>query len=192
MLETTIDIEAQKKEFLDLCHNNIHREGLDALLGYLEKSDFFTAPASTRFHGAYAGGLAQHSLDVYHYALRAKDLYDGEINLEHLTVAALFHDLCKVNFYKVEMRNKKINGQWQEVPAYTVEEKFAYGGHGSKSVFLIERYMRLELEEAVAINCHMGFSDVQNTLSISEAYSRCPLAWIIHVADEAATYLLSR
>lgn len=189
-----MDIEKQKQEFLSLCRENIHRPGLEDLLEWLQKSDFFRAPASTHFHGAYEGGLCEHSFDVYECAKKVCAGYDLEFDNESLLIAALFHDLCKVNFYKIEMRNRKIDGRWQEVPSYTVEEKYAFGGHGSKSVFLIQQFMKLETAEAAAINCHMGFSDVapNNTAVISRAYSAFPLAWVIHVADEAATYLLKR
>ena len=190
-----LDLNAQKERFLSLCRENIHRDGLEDLLGWMEKSDFFTAPASTRYHGAYEGGLCQHSLDVYDYAKRVAPLYDGEISEESLTVAALFHDVCKVNFYKKDKKNQKVNGTWVEVPVYTIDERFAFGGHGSKSVYIVQYYMKeLKQEEAVAINCHMGFADgsAATVRDVSAAYSRYPLAWVIHVADEAATYLLQR
>ena len=55
-----------KEQFLDIYKTNITRDGADKLLDFLEnKSDFFTAPASTRFHGACEGGLLRHSLNVY-------------------------------------------------------------------------------------------------------------------------------
>ena len=113
---------------------------------------------------------------------------------ESLAVAALFHDVCKVNLYKVDKRNQKIDGVWREVPVYVIEEKFHFGGHGSKSVFLVQQFMKLTTEEAAAINCHMGFSDGSATTvrDVSSAYQQFPLAWLTHVADEAATFLLDR
>ena len=62
---TKEQLEQQREEFLTLCRNNIHRDGLEDLLSWLQKSDFFTAPASTKYHGAYEGGLCEHSMDVY-------------------------------------------------------------------------------------------------------------------------------
>ena len=150
------DLEKQKQEFLTLCRENIKRDGLEDLLGWLQKSDFFTAPASTRYHGAYEGGLCEHSLDVYHMAKKAIAGYELELTEESVVVATLFHDLCKVNFYKKDVRNQKINGTWQEVPCYTIEEKYCFGGHGSKSVYLVQQFMKLKTDEAAAINCHMG------------------------------------
>jgi len=189
-----LNLESQKQEFLTVCRAGIQREGLEDLLDWLIRADFFTAPASTRYHGAYAGGLCEHSLDVYRYARKLSFLSPAEIKEESLCIAALFHDVCKVNLYKVDRRNQKINGEWQEVPFYTIEEKFHFGGHGSKSVFLVQQFMKLTTEEAAAINCHMGFSDgsAATVRDVSNAYQQFPLAWITHVADEAATFLLER
>ena len=109
----------------------------------LDEIGFFTAPASSKYHGAYEGGLCEHSLDVYHMAKKAIAGYELELTEESVVVATLFHDLCKVNFYKKDVRNQKINGTWQEVPCYTIEEKYCFGGHGSKSVFLVQQFMKL-------------------------------------------------
>ena len=107
-----LNIEAQKKEFLTVCRAEISREGLEDLLGWLEKADFYTAPASTKYHGGYAGGLCQHAIDVYRYAKRLTFLMPKAPSDESVAIAALFHDLCKVNLYKTEKRNQKINGEW--------------------------------------------------------------------------------
>lgn len=188
-----LNIDQQKQLFFNLCRSTIHREGLDNLLQWLEEEDFFFAPASTKYHGAYAGGLCQHSMDVFQYAKKIAPLCELPLDEENLAVAALFHDLCKVDFYQVDYRNQKIDGVWQQVPYYSINERFVYGGHGSKSVFLVERFMPLTPEEAIAINCHMGFSEGGNSvLNVGHAYETCPLAWVIHVADEAAAYLLER
>ena len=110
-----------------------------------------------------------------------------------IAIAALLHDLCKVNFYKKDVRNQKINGTWQEVPCYTIEEKYCFGGHGSKSVYLVQQFMKLKTDEAAAINCHMGATSGGDSVrDTSNAYAAFLLAWVTHVADEAATYLLKR
>lgn len=191
-----LNCELQQQEFEALVREKISRAGIEKLMDWLKKSDFFTAPASTRYHGAYAGGLCQHSMDVYNYALRVQTLYDGEtpIDPESVAIASLFHDVCKVNFYVETLRNQKVDGKWVQVPSYTIEEKFPFGGHGSKSVFILQQFLKLKPEEAVAVNCHMGYSEGQSTatLSLSNAYLKYPLAWMIHAADEAASYLLER
>ena len=182
------DINKEKERFLSLCEN-IKREGISDLITWLVHSDFFTAPASTRYHGACEGGLLLHSLNVYDQAKKLLSLYSGiSVSEESVIIAALFHDVCKVNFYATEKRNRKNDqGVWESYDAYTIKEKFPFGGHGSKSVFLVQNFIRLTPEEAVAINCHMGAWDGNTT--VGESYAKYPLAWIIHVADEAATYM---
>ena len=114
--------------------------------------------------------------------------------LDTFAICALLHDLCKANYYKAGTRNVKndVTGQWEKVPSYSVEDLFPYG-HGEKSVFLIERFMKLKIEEAVAIRWHMGgFDDAARggCFAISEAYDKYPLAVKLHIADLEATYLM--
>lgn len=179
-----------KELFLDICNKNIHRPGIDKLLSWLEKGDFYTAPASSRFHLSEPGGLLTHSINVYNEMKRLCNTY-AEFTCpseESIAIMALFHDLCKVNMYKPDTRNVKIDGVWTAVPTYTIEEKFPFGGHGSKSVFIIQQFMVLTAEEAQAINCHMGLSEHER--SISQVYERNVPAWLLHAADEAATFII--
>lgn len=180
--------DTNKNRFLSLCEN-IKREGIADLLAWLEVSDFYQAPASTRFHGSHEGGLLEHSLNVYDQTKKLLSLYtDISVSEESILIASLFHDLCKVNFYATEKRNRKNEfGVWESYDSYTVKEKFPFGGHGSKSVFLVQTFMRLTPEEAVAINCHMASWDGND--KVGEAFAKYPFAWVLHVADEAATYL---
>lgn len=183
-----------REEFLALFRQQVNRPGADKLLDWLDTTDFFRAPASSRFHCACEGGLVQHSLNVYH-ALVDHFYTEGE-SLESYTICALLHDLCKANFYKVSTRNVKndATGQWEKVPFYQVEDAFPYG-HGEKSVFLIERFMKLRTAEAVAIRWHMGgFDDAARggSFAISAAYDAYPLAVKLHIADLEATYLYEK
>lgn len=184
--------EIMKERFIQICTEKIKRPGIERLLGWLEKSDFYEAPASTRFHGSYAGGLLQHSLNVYDEMNRLLGVYpEIKASEETIAIVTLFHDLCKVNVYKTEQRNRKNEeGLWEKYDTYTFDEKFCFGGHGSKSMYLAQNFINLTPEEAVAINCHMGFSDVQNITSVSNAFESYPLAWLLHVADCSATYIL--
>ena len=180
-----------KEKFLNIFRNQITRRGADKLLEWMESTDFFTAPASTRFHAAYEGGLLEHSLNVYEVLISKH--YDPEKDdLESFTIASLLHDICKAGFYTTEYRNRKNDrGEWEKVPVYAIDDKFPYG-HGEKSVFLIERFMRLKNEEAVAIRWHMGgFDDTARagSFAIAHAYERYPLAVKLHLADLEATYL---
>lgn len=184
-----------KKEFLAVARENIHREGIENLLDYLEKTDFFTAPASTKFHCDYEGGLAEHSLNVYNRL--HENIYNeyGDfetISEETIAICGLFHDLCKIEYYAVSSRNVKEEGQWVSKPFYTVDEKLPYG-HGEKSVYIINGFIRLTREEAIAINWHMGGFDARvggsTGFALSEAYRRYPLALWLHVSDIVATYI---
>lgn len=180
-----------KSEFEKAVKANITRDGIEDLMDWLEQSDFYTAPASTRYHGAFEGGLVMHSLNVYCQLRRLCEFYDVEASDESIAIVALFHDLCKVGFYKIEMRWKKDeNDKWVQYETYKHDEDFAYGGHGSKSVYLVQSFMKLAPYEAAAINCHMGQFDATVYSNPSEVYAKNPLAWLLHVADEAATYLL--
>jgi len=182
---------SNKERFIELYQQNIHRAGADKLLAWMETTDFFTAPASTRFHSAYEGGLLDHSLHVFDVMMARH--YDPQTDdLESVTLITLLHDLCKAGFYAVEMRNRKNeHGKWESVPFYVIDDKFPYG-HGEKSVFLIERFLRLKNEEAVAIRWHMGgFDDSAKagSFSIALAFEKYPLAVKLHLSDLEATYL---
>lgn len=186
-----------KDTFLQIYQSKIHREGADKFLEYLtEKSDFFTAPASTRYHGAYEGGLAQHSVNVYE-CLRAymdrervKDLYHMNYSEETIALVSLLHDVCKIGCYNTSTRNvKDENGVWQKVPFYQFDDPMPYG-HGEKSVYILSGFMRLSREEAFAIRYHMGFSGNEDKGSVGKAFEQFPLAFALSVADMEATYFL--
>ena len=184
-----------KEEFIRIFKEQVTRPGADRLLSWLEKTDFFTAPASTRFHCACQQGLVRHSLSVYQ-VLMEKHFTEGEDNPESFAICALLHDLCKAQFYKVSTRNVKNDqtGQWEKVPFYQVEDVFPYG-HGEKSVFLIERFMRLKTAEAMAIRWHMGGFDESvkgGSFAMSGAFRAYPLAVKMHLADLESTYIRER
>ena len=185
----------RKERFISVFKEKIHREGADKLLAYLESSDFFTAPASTRYHGAYFGGLLEHSLNVYDCLCdylarpRVKELYGLEFPEESVAIAALLHDLCKVDFYVESTRNVKEDGVWKTVPYYTIDDKLPYG-HGEKSVYIISGFMRLTREEAFAIRYHMGFSGEENVNTVGSAFSKFPLAVALFTADMEASYFV--
>ena len=181
-----------KEEFIAIFTENIKREGARELLAWLETTDFFTAPASTKFHCACEGGLVQHSLSVYH-TLMERYFEEGTDNPESFAIAALLHDLCKANFYKVSTRNVKNEetGSWEKVPYYAVEDQFPYG-HGEKSVYVVNGFVRLTREEAMAIRWHMGFSGTEDSRLVGRAFAKYPLAFALSVADMEATYFLEK
>ncbi len=181
-----------KEEFMRIFQEKIQREGSQKLLDWMQTTDFFTAPASTRFHGACEGGLVLHSVNVYQVMME-KHFEEGKDQPESFAICALLHDLCKAQFYKVSSRNVKNEetGAWEKKPYYTVEDAFPFG-HGEKSVFLIERFMRLKPAEAIAIRWHMGGFDEAakgGSFAISNAWEKYPLAVKLHLADLESTYL---
>lgn len=190
-----VDLENLKREFIGIYRENILRQGSAELLKWILNTDFFIAPASTKFHCACEGGLVKHSLNVYK-VLTSRHFDSENDNLESFTICSLLHDLCKVQFYKVSTRNVKneMTGIWEKQPFYQVDDAFPYG-HGEKSVFLIERFMRLKTSEAMAIRWHMGgFDDSvkSGNFSMSLAFDKFPLAVKMHIADLEATYLMER
>lgn len=186
-----------KERFIELLRST-EREGIEDLIEWLETTDFYVAPASTKFHGNYKGGLLEHSLNVYD---TLKDEVSNimakteKINIEQdsIILVALLHDLCKVNLYKVEYRNTKNEyGQWVKVPYYAIEDNEPYG-HGEKSVMLALEFIKLTKEEMYSIRWHMGFTEGKEQYNyISSTYNKYELAVLTHVADLKASYLLER
>lgn len=173
--------------FWEIYDSYIERDGSKELKEWLLTTDIETAPASTRFHEVYPGGLMEHSVNVFNELIRLLKAYpELRITAETAAIVALLHDVCKLNCYKVEYRNRKNEyGQWEKYPAYKFDEDFAYGGHGSKSVYLIQKFMPLTDAEAVAINCHMGVEN--GNWTVNDAFRAYPLAFLVHTADMAST-----
>ena len=192
------NINELKDKFVEIYRENITRPGSDKLLNFLlsESSDFFVAPASTRYHGAYEGGLCEHSIHVYECLKdyrernRVKDEYGLDYPDESIAIVSLLHDICKVNLYRVSYRNaKNEDGVWEKVPYFEYHDTLPYG-HGEKSVYIVSSYMRLTREEAMAIRWHMGFSGEENTNTIGKALEMYPLALAVHIADMESTFYI--
>lgn len=195
-----IDINANKKEFVDIYKKYIKREGSEQLLQWIEGTDFFTAPASSTYHLAEDGGLCQHSLNVFkrlneilknEYGDNYAELFNG---METIAIVSLLHDLCKADYYVKEMRNTKDDkGNWIQIPYYKVQERFHFG-HGAKSVYIIQNFMQLDLDEASAIRYHMGGMEIPNTVepNVTAVYNDYPLALYTHLADMYASYVDER
>lgn len=186
-----------KERFIEIYNKYIKREGADKLLDFLQKSDFFEAPASARFHCSHEGGLCEHSLNVYDALVgylsspRAKDSYGFSYTDESIAIVSLLHDLCKIGVYKKSYRNvKDESGKWNKVETYEYDDQLPYG-HGEKSVYIITGFMRLTREEAFAIRFHMGYSsETEDARNVSKAFEMFPLAFAVSVADSEATYFI--
>ncbi|ONI45376.1 hypothetical protein AN641_00685 [Candidatus Epulonipiscioides gigas] len=189
-------MQENKELILELFDNNIKRTGADKLKDWLINSDFFTAPASTRFHLSCEGGLAQHSLNVYNRLIKEiKSEYESVENspylLESLVIVGLLHDVCKVDFYEVEMRNvkNKLTNKWEQEPFYKINDKLPIE-HSSKSQYIIRSFIELTRDESIAIMSHMGAFDSAvkgGSFTIVEALKKFELALLLHIADLKAT-----
>lgn len=182
-----------KDQFINLLRQT-NREGIENLIAFLEKTDFFTAPASTRFHGCYEKGLLEHSLKVYEILKEKVKTSSIEIDVKEdsLIIIALLHDICKANYYKVDYRNaKNALGEWEKVPYYTVDDTIPYG-HGDKSVMMLTEYMKLTGEEKYCIRWHMGCTEPKEQYNtLGQAFKKYPLALVLHEADLEATYFFN-
>lgn len=185
-----------KEKYLTLLRST-KREGMENLINYLEtKSDFFTAPASTKYHGAYEGGLLEHSLDAYDHMMKLAQIYQlSDVSQSSIIITALLHDICKVNFYKIDYRNKKNEkGVWEKISYYKIDDTVPLG-HGEKSVIMLQQFIALTIDEIMAIRWHMGsFSgnDYTTTQSLSKAMEEYKIVTLLHMADLAAGYLDNR
>lgn len=187
-----------RDRFINIFKTKIKRDGADKLLEFLMSSDFFSAPASARYHSAYEGGLLDHSLNVYDclcaYLNRdyAKEKFKLNYSEETIAIVSLLHDVCKVNVYKPGYRNvKNEQGKWEQVPTFEFDDKLPYG-HGEKSVYMITPFMKLTREEAFAIRYHMGFSNVDDQRNVGKAFEMFPLAFALSTADMEATYYIEK
>jgi hypothetical protein len=187
------------KRFKKIVTENIERDGIDNLMEWVEhETDFFTAPASTRYHGSYEGGLVEHSLNVYDRLVWEMENTVGagwqEIySPESIAIIALFHDLCKIDRYVItEKWRKDENGDWEAYEAYEYNKEKAEMGHGAQSVFYLQKFIQLTELEAQAIFWHMGVYDISPYATLaacSETFKWNPLAFLTHRADMAATYV---
>ena len=203
-------IEQNKEAFIYLFKSYLtDRQGSVALLDWLLSTTFFTDPASSKYHEAYPGGLCEHTLKVYDNIFDiANIMTNGEFQSQSLTIVSLFHDICKIGCYKKSFRNVKTydkeevekatkwqikndalgNFIWKSEESYIFEDDFPMG-HGEKSVYLVERFMKLTDDEALAIRWHMGAWEDGDKRPLSSAFERCKLAVLLHMADTSATYL---
>ena len=184
-----------KEEFIEIYKTYIKRSGSQEFLDFLlsTQSDFFIAPASTRFHGAHKGGLVEHSVNEFHCLKdylsrnRVQNVYGMEYDDETIAIVSLLHDVCKINVYKESIRNKKVDGQWVQVPYFEFDDKMPYG-HGEKSVYMITSFMKLSREEAFAIRYHMGFANGDSVNNVGYSFEHFPLSFALSTADMEATY----
>lgn len=194
-----------KDEFVALLHST-EREDIDFVIEDIEKLGFFQAPASTRFHLNYDGGLCEHSLNVCKVALRLREQMiemkpdiESYLPKDSVIIASLLHDVCKADIYKPCVKKQKNNfGVWEDIPGYDVDYSNFPLGHGEKSVIVILRCgFDLTDDEIMAIRWHMNawdlpFQSPELKNSINTARDKCPLCALIQTADTLASNILER
>ena len=190
-------IVANGEKFIRLLNENVISVPVQPIIDALKKTDFFDAPASAKYHGAFPGGLCEHSLIVYDSMLALSSISgesaDTGVSLEDITIVALLHDICKVNFYIQEDRRVQNpeTKQWRTVKAYGYAERPFELGHGSGSVISIQRYLPLTHRQQEAIMWHMGAFDASgSSTNLSAIYSRNHLAALLHLADSHASWIV--
>jgi len=195
-MESIPNLNQVQKKFETTISQNIKRNGIDNLLDSLKnKTDFFRAPCSTKYHLNVIGGLVLHSLNVLDCLIALDKQYNLNLNSESMIVVALFHDLCKSNYYTIDFRNVKENNKWIRKEIWIVDDKFP-AGHGEKSCFVIQYYMQLKPEELLAIRWHMGAfeagipNNYTSTQSFNKAGSYSKLVHALQIADQTATSFL--
>lgn len=178
----------------------IGRDGARKLLHYMEENGFFAAPASRGHHGAFQGGLAAHSVNVFRrlsWLAEHENTKNGgnipEYSVETLAICALLHDLCKMDAYRRKYRGEADGKKWESGP-YEATGNFTIG-HGEKSVIIILRFMELTEEEMLAIRWHMGAYDFYargGGYDLNNAFRQSKLAVMLHLADMMATHFDER
>lgn len=181
----------------------VQRPGMDKLLEYIRGSDFYRAPASTKYHLACPGGLLQHSLNVLdalrgllqwnnienHWENHAACKIVDTIPDDSVIMMALLHDICKTYFYTTSTRNQKNErtGQWEKVPFYTVNDMMPLG-HGAKSAMIVKQYTTLTSQETYAIWHHMGFNgNYENDTAVGKSIEMYPAVLALQTADMMAS-----
>lgn len=185
-----------------------NREGIENLIEFIRKSDFYTAPASTRYHSCHEGGLLEHTLNVYDRLVSKfnDELWKDKVDVgsDSLIITALLHDITKANYYAQEPKNKKVYSEhgkksdsvgrydWETVIGYTTNDKCPLG-HSEKSVIILTNYIKLKPNELFGIRWHMGFSEPkENWGYLSEAIKKYPFIIAVYEADLESTYLLEK
>jgi len=164
------------------------RTGIEDLVSWLDTTDFFEAPASSKpeYHGCMKGGLAQHSLNVYDAFEQKAKQFELDVSPQERIIASLCHDLCKVNFYKPNVLKK---GKLSDAKPYVIEDSFPFG-HGEKSVYFASKKIELTQKEILLIRWHMGPFDPQWEMYEKKIAELCPAIHAFHNADyEASKYL---
>ena len=184
-----------REKFMELMRKT-ERAGVEDMLKWLDTTDFYSAPASTRYHGSYPGGLVQHTLNVAYELKQLADFYEVKIPKDSILICALGHDFCKINTYRETIVNvppqRTKSGKWEQQQGYKKDEYLKLG-HGAKSLSTLQDFITLKDYEKEAIYWHMGAFDLgqyNNINDLSKTFEENPLAFLLHIADMCVTYII--
>ena len=194
-------LKEQKVNMFEFLLSSTGRDGVDKVIDFVKRTDFYYAPASSKYHSNYQGGLLDHSLIVYSLANKYRAVIVGEkpdlagkIKDESIIISSLLHDICKACFYvQTEKWKKDSSSNWIQYPGYEVNDTFPIG-HGEKSVIMLQNIgLTLYPDEMLAIRYHMGMYDDANC-SLKQAQftavQMTPLVPIIQMADFTASSMM--
>lgn len=178
------EIRLNKESILELL-GSVDRSGIESLIDWYTRSDFFEAPASTRFHGNFRGGLAAHSLGVYRVFDKKLNEYGINMKTDSRIISALGHDSCKIDFY---FPNFLSNGKRSPDKPYKVNDLFPFG-HGEKSAYLLQKHINLTPQEALVVRWHMGSFDSGYEFVQDNLEKIHPEIVLFHHADKEVSLL---
>lgn len=191
-----LDMEKNKERYLKLLEEVLYEEEFNNLKDWLDTGDFFSAPASTKYHLHGEGGLCQHSLNVYDCLSKKVKEWGLEYPESTIRIVSLMHDFCKINVYVKSTRRvppeRSGTGNWETEDVWIKDDAY-HLGHASKSVYLIQQFIPLNMLEIEAIHSHMGSTDLStmfNSFDLNSIFSVNPLAICLHLADMESSYLM--
>lgn len=181
---------------------NTKRDNIDNLIEYINATDFFNAPASTKYHSNFEGGLCLHSLLVSDLLHEKKMRFQYDIPDSSIDIIALLHDLCKADVYRKTFKNVIVGEEikygkpfkkWDQVEQWNFEDNLPFG-HGTKSVILIQNFIKLSKLETACIIHHMGKPEggFQETSAYNKAIELFPFLILMHTADYEASIFLEQ
>lgn len=185
-----------KSELTDFCKMMTLPNGTPLIpvdmLDWLVSKGFFTAPASTKYHGAHEGGLFQHSAAVMKSLVGLTESCHLEWQNERSPyIVGMFHDLCKIDQYRNTSYGLTLDGQPLHNPCeWEYNSHTLLKGHGEKSVMLLSQFYTLTEEEILCIRYHMGaFTPKEEWNDYTGAIHAYPNVLWTHQADMLASHV---
>lgn len=184
-----MDIEKYKNQYNELLNKLCERKGINELSAYLEKHGFFSAPASTKYHLCFEGGLLLHSINVTKLALKLKEILLPDASEQSIILCGLFHDVHKVTDGFGNATYLKNEGNDKDKQPYLWNKQQMNFSGAQKSLLIISKFVDLTQDEMQAIAYHDGpfvpsWEDIKN-----DPY---PLTLLLHFADMWSCWIVEK